>query len=152
MFVYGVGFNSNEQKVKQQNSMGIPLQPVETCISLGWSIPSQGSIAQCLCVFYHKGLSTCSSIAFHLQLNSLIEVTTEVFSHFLWQYFLVLVGMTTSSVRVTLLHPFPTFWLLSGPNGMHADSLTGCSTSSQSVLPPALHNIMPIKAVSLSMS
>lgn len=43
--------------------MGIPLQPVETCISLGWSIPSQGSIAQCLCVFYHKGLSTCNSIA-----------------------------------------------------------------------------------------
>lgn len=43
--------------------MGIPLQPVETCISLEWSIPSQGGVAQCLCVFYYKGLSTCSSIA-----------------------------------------------------------------------------------------
>lgn len=99
--------------------------------------------------------------AFYLQFYSLSFTCSSVLSVksqrkcFLisyWQYFLVLVGMSTSSMRVTLLHPFPTFWLRSGPNGMHADSLTGCSTSSQSVLPSALHSIMPIKAVSLIMS
>lgn len=63
MCVYGVGFNLHELKGKQQTSVGILLQPVATGIPLGWSIPSQDSAAQCLCVFYHQGPSTCNSEA-----------------------------------------------------------------------------------------
>lgn len=124
MHAYGVGFNSHKLKAKQQTSIGIPLQPVETGISLGRSIPPQGSVAQCLCVFYHQGLSTCNSEAF-LSLTAQISHWSHhgsVFPkpydgifpiviltplHLQASYGMFLWEMTATSVRVTLLPSFP---------------------------------------------
>lgn len=155
MHAYAVGFNSHKLKAKQQTSIGIPLQPVETGISLRRSIPSQGSVAQCLCVFYHQGLSTCNSEAF-LSLTAQISHWSHHGSVFpkpyggifpLWFSHLCICKphMACSCGKwlppvweSPFFHPFPTLWLLSGTNKMHAHSLTCCSTCPHSVLPSAL--------------
>lgn len=107
--------------------MGIPLQPVETGISLGWSVPSQGSVAQCLWGFYHQEPSTCNSEAclsltaqiFHQSHHGrafpkpydgifpllfshpcICKPQSYCYSTFLWE-------MTATSVPVTLLPSFP---------------------------------------------
>lgn len=106
--------------------MGIPLQPVEADISLGWAIHSQGNVAQCLCVFYHQGPSTCNPEAclsliaqishqrHHASVLSkpYVSIFPLLFSHpcicksqscccgtFLWE-------TMTTGVRVTLLPSF----------------------------------------------
>lgn len=145
--VYGVGFNWHKLKSKQLTLVGIPLQPVETGISLGRSIPSQGNGAQCPCVFYHQGPSACNSEAC-LSLTAQVShwnnygsvfpkpygsILPLLFSHpsickpqsccdglLLWE-------TIAASVSI-FFHPFPSLWLLSGPNKMHAHSLTSWST------------------------
>lgn len=129
MCVFGVGFNSYYQKAKQQTSMGIPLEPVERCISLVWSIHSQGSVAQCLCFLSQR--------AFYLQLYSLSTCSSvvkshQVFLHFLlWQYFLILAGMTTTIGRVTLLPSFANILVTQWTKWHPYSSLIDCSTCSQ---------------------
>lgn len=107
--------------------MGIPPQPAETGISLGWSVPSQGSVAQCLCVFCHQEPSTCNSEA-RLSLTAQISHQSHhgrvfpkpyvgifplLFSHPCickpqsYCYGTFLRKTTATSVQVTLLPSFP---------------------------------------------
>lgn len=134
--------------------MWIPLHSVETHISMEWSLHSQGSVVQFLYVFYPKGLSTCNSTAcFSLAAQfSHWSHNRSVFAFSYHNIFLFLWKWPLLLWESPFFHHFPTFWLLSGPNGMHADSLTGCSTCSQNVLPSALNSIVPIKADNLSVS
>lgn len=102
--------------------MGMPLQPVETGIPLGWPIPSQDGVAQCLCVFYHQGPSTCNSEACLLLTKSHnsvfpkppIKVTTTVFSQSLMAVFSHWYSYILASVnlKVVMVHSAGK-WLLS---------------------------------------